>query len=163
MAKNREEPPSIPQQHDLQKNLGIVGYPPRLVVSIFLFKTRRIQTRFYQGMNGELQDPGHQLVCQRHWQKHPLPIIICLEFCHVPLRLVFSKLSRKHTNIQRLWYVRRFLWLNWLLIETYSKEGNLAEFKPFSTVSHDRWQPAKCRDSQAKNDGVFCHWQFDRL
>jgi hypothetical protein len=103
-----DQAPSIPQQDDLQENLGIVGGAPLLIVTVFLLKTRGIQPGFYQCVDGELQGPGHQLVRQRHWQKNPLPIIVCLEFSHVPLCLVFFKLAQNYINIQQFKYVILF-------------------------------------------------------
>jgi hypothetical protein len=77
-----DETSGVAQQDDLQDNLGIVGGAPRLIIAVLLLKTRRIQPGFHQRVNSELQGPGHQLIFQRNWQEHPLPIIVCLEFSH---------------------------------------------------------------------------------
>ena len=102
----REEmsPLAVAQQDDLQEDLGIVGGASRLIIAVFLLKTRSIQPGFHQRVDGELQGPGHQLIFQGNWQENPLPIIVCLEFSHVlSLHMVviyiWSKTSTKSLKI----------------------------------------------------------------
>jgi len=57
-----DEPPGIAQQDDLQENLGIIGRASRLIIAVFLLKSRGIQAGLYQSVNGKLQSSGQQLI-----------------------------------------------------------------------------------------------------
>jgi hypothetical protein len=90
-----DEPPGVAQQDDLQENLGVISPAARFIVAVFLLKTRCVQPGIYQGMDGELQGSRQQLIFQRHWQKHPLPIVIHLELGHIALCWVSCQPSTK--------------------------------------------------------------------
>lgn len=71
-----------PQEHHFQKNFGIKGGGPGIIIMIAPMEDGHINSGFHHVVDGILQSSRHQLFSQAHWNHDCLLVIVRFKFGH---------------------------------------------------------------------------------